>query len=664
MAATGANKGRHVVAWDESAMRAEMVDAPAPREPQAAYRERLTYFSALRDSYNRRRYRWANLSVVAFLVALALLVFAPFAGGGWWVAGGVVALALFVGAFIRQAQLDEQHRRYVALCELSDEGLARLRREWSHMTLPAAPTPATAASAPATSPGGLSASDATDLDLLGHASLQHLLHTVTTPAGQRLLASWLMAPAAPATIRERQVAVRELAPQITLRDEVSVFGKLSRMRAEEYQRFLAWAEESSRLTQAGWLTAWSFIAPAALVLSVIGQISGILPYPLWLVILVINMGVIQWRGAQIEAEVSRVSTTRDAFLPYAGLFAFLRSQRFEAPLLSRAHDAIEVASGSADTQLRALGRIMRFGDARLSVIGPALQLGLFWNVHTLRMLERWRERAGSHVSGWFNLLAEVEAIAGLAALSFDNPDWAFPEITDAPTGSMEAQALGHPLLPPDSCVRNDVAVGPAGSFLLVTGSNMSGKSTLLRAIGANVTLAQAGAPVCASAMTLPPMALAVSMRAQDSLEEGVSYFMAELRRLKQVVDALTEAARRGERLPVFLLDEILSGTNTSERQIAARAVIRHLLDLGATGAVSTHDLTLAQAPDLTPLSHPVHFTERFTRDANGPAMTFDYILRPGVATSVNALRLMELVGLPAPDEPRDQPTEGAAHTQP
>jgi DNA mismatch repair ATPase MutS len=191
---------------------------------------------------------------------------------------------------------------------------------------------------------------------------------------------------------------------------------------------------------------------------------------------------------------------------------------------------------------------------------------------------------------------------------------------------------------------------------------MSGKSTLLRAIGVNVTLAQAGAPVCASAMSLPPMALAVSMRAQDSLEAGVSYFMAELRRLKQVVDTLRAVASHGERTPVFLLDEILSGTNTSERQIAARTVIRYLLDLGATGAVSTHDLTLAQAPDLTPLSQPVHFTERFTRDANGPAMTFDYILRPGIATSVNALKLMELVGLPAPDDVEQAPTQSGHST--
>ena len=203
------------MAQGESPQRIEMATAPAPRDPQSAYRERLAYFTSLRDRYNRRRYRWANLSVVAFLGGLGLLLVAAFAGGGVWLAAGLLALALFAVAFVRQAQLDETHRRFVALCELSAEGEARLRRDWDQMTLRAAPT----------APGDLhSAPTASDLDLLGHASLQHLLHTVTTPAGQRTLASWLLTPAPPAVIRERQAAVRELAPQLNLRDELSVFG--------------------------------------------------------------------------------------------------------------------------------------------------------------------------------------------------------------------------------------------------------------------------------------------------------------------------------------------------------------------------------------------------------------------------------------------------------
>ena len=198
---------------------------------------------------------------------------------------------------------------------------------------------------------------------------------------------------------------------------------------------------------------------------------------------------------------------------------------------------------------------------------------------------------------------------------------------------------------------------------------MSGKSTLLRAVGVNVALAQAGGPVCAAEMELPPLAIATSMRIQDSLEQGVSYFMAELRRLKAIVDEADarhdaeahHAAEHGAaniiedgRALLFLLDEILHGTNTAERQVAARRIVRHLVTQGAIGAVSTHDLTLADAPDLAAMAERVHFTERFTRGPEGPAMTFDYQLRPGLASSTNALKLMEIVGLDLGDDDGDE----------
>jgi DNA mismatch repair ATPase MutS len=243
----------------------------------------------------------------------------------------------------------------------------------------------------------------------------------------------------------------------------------------------------------------------------------------------------------------------------------------------------------------------------------------------------------------------VEALAALAGLAHDNPAWAFPDFAPAAT-ALEARGLGHPLLPADGRVVNDVTVGPVGAFLLVTGSNMSGKSTLLRALGVNVALAGAGGPVCAGALRLPPVALWTSMRVQDSLARGVSYFMAELQRLKQIVDAARPGAAGGDgdaggRRVLYLLDEILQGTNTAERQIAARRIVLFLVERGALGAVSTHDLTLADEPAVAAVAHPVHFTETFATTADGPAMSFDYRLRPGIATSTNALRLMELVGL-------------------
>jgi DNA mismatch repair ATPase MutS len=235
----------------------------------------------------------------------------------------------------------------------------------------------------------------------------------------------------------------------------------------------------------------------------------------------------------------------------------------------------------------------------------------------------------------------------LATLHFDHPGWNFPQLDDGPAGAgpcVEAANLAHPLLPPDRAVGNDVVVGPRGTFLLVTGSNMSGKSTLLRALGVNCVLAQMGAPVCGDRLRLPPLTIAASMRVQDSLAQGVSYFMAELHGLKAVVD-LAENRRTAGTPVLYLLDEILQGTNTAERQLAARHIIRRLVDTGAIGAVSTHDLALAGAPELADAAVAVHFTESFTRGPAGPAMHFDYKLRQGVATSTNALKLMEIVGL-------------------
>ena len=229
-------------------------------------------------------------------------------------------------------------------------------------------------------------------------------------------------------------------------------------------------------------------------------------------------------------------------------------------------------------------------------------------------------------------------------MSHDHPDWTFPTLADPGSAApvLAARGLGHPLLP--GAVGNDVAVGPPGTFLLVTGSNMSGKSTLLRAIGANVVLAQAGGPVAAQEMSLPPLALATSILVEDSLADGVSFYMAELLSVRKVVRAAGRAHGEGRTL-LYLLDEILRGTNSAERRVAVRRVLQHLLAAGAIGAVSTHDLELAGIPEIRDACHPVHFRESFESTESGPRMTFDYRLREGVATTANALKLLDLVGL-------------------
>lgn len=260
-----------------------------------------------------------------------------------------------------------------------------------------------------------------------------------------------------------------------------------------------------------------------------------------------------------------------------------------------------------------------------------------WDMHCSRALIRWRKRVGRRLRGWLQTIGEIEALASLGAFAFEHPGFVWPEPTAQPM--LDARELGHPLIAAGRRVGNDVRLPSAGRALVVTGSNMSGKSTLLRAIGINVVLACAGAPVCARSMRLGPMRVATSMRVEDSLERGVSHFYAELQRLKRIVDW----AREPSGSPVlFLLDEILHGTNSRERVAGARAVVRDLLNRGALGAVSTHDLGItALAQELGDRVENVHFEEQ----VSGTTMTFDYVLRPGVVQSSNALRLMRAIGL-------------------
>jgi DNA mismatch repair ATPase MutS len=276
-----------------------------------------------------------------------------------------------------------------------------------------------------------------------------------------------------------------------------------------------------------------------------------------------------------------------------------------------------------------------------------------WDAHCALALDRWHARSGARLPGWLDALADVDALASLGAFAHEHPGYAWPSLEAAPR--LEAKGLGHPLIADDRRVGNDVRLAGPGEAIVITGSNMSGKSTFLRAIGANAVLAGAGAPVCARSLAIGPLRVATSMRIDDSLEEGVSHFYAELRRLKAIVDrARAASTARPAGSVLFLLDEILHGTNSRERVIGAVAVVRDLLALGALGAVTTHDVRITalerEMPDRVTNAH-------FEEQVEGDAMTFDYVLRPGVVQSSNALRLMRAVGLDVPDEGQG-PTPG------
>jgi hypothetical protein len=391
------------------------------------------------------------------------------------------------------------------------------------------------------------------------------------------------------------------------------------------------------------LVGLAWVAPLVLLGLIIAQVTGVTTAPLWVVAFVANLLLSQLLGRPANAIALGVNAHHWELLGYARQIALVSEAEVSAPLLVRLRAELGAAGEPAPALLRRLSRIAAFPMPVSSPLYLPLQALCFWDIHVLAAMERWQAVAGPHVRQWLEILGEVEALAGLAGLAHDNPEWAFPDLNPN-ADSFAATALGHPLLADRHRVTNDVTVGPPGTFLLVTGSNMSGKSTLLRSIGVNTVLAGAGAPVCARSLELPPVQLWTSVRVQDSLERGVSFFMAELQRLKLVVAAARAANVGNEPRVLYLLDEMLQGTNTAERQIAARRIIVELVNQGAIGAVSTHDLALAEAPELSERARAVHFTDIVGDGVTGPLMSFDYHLRPGVATTTNALRLMQLVG--------------------
>jgi len=337
----------------------------------------------------------------------------------------------------------------------------------------------------------------------------------------------------------------------------------------------------------------------------------------------------------------RVSVGDRALRHYAAMLAHATAEQWSSPELLRLQERLR-AGGAAPAAIRQIARLGEWSELRTSaaILHFPIQAVTLWDFHVLFAIERWRARCGRHAPGWLEALAQIDALSVFASVAHHEPEWTVPRV-DGSADAIRATGLGHPLISPDRRVANDVEVGPPGTVLLITGSNMSGKSTLLRAIGLNIVLAEAGAPVCAAAFSTPPAALFTSVRVQDSLELGLSYFMAALARLKAIVDAAENPHERSRAL-VYLLDEVLQGTNSVERAIAVRAVARHLLDAGAIGAMTTHDLGLAEEEPLVSTATLVHFTEQVEPDGQ---MSFDYRLRPGLATSRNALRLMQLIGI-------------------
>ncbi len=573
--------------------------------------------------------------------------------------------------------------------------------------------------------GELSCPYLDDLDLVGQGSLFQRLNVAHTRYGQRALLRLLTEPAPLAVVRERQEAARALAQEQGKRQELEALalaltpdsGRGARQANSQSklppdpEPLLRWAESPPVLSGRAWLKPLGWLLPA-LNLAALGAV-WLADAPGWLAVppLVISF-FFTWTSASEASRVfAAVSTTEGAFLHYAPMLKLMEELPMEARLLRRLKSqGLSLAEGHTlegtlrpSAAMREFQRGVGWFDLKHNgLVHPVANIVLQWDLHCVLRLEAWQRRVGKAARGWFEALGELEALSSLATFAVDEPHVTWPDLMDpsAEPPVYAATQLGHPLLDPDKRVTNDVTLHAPGTALLITGSNMSGKSTLMRSVGLSVVLAQAGGPVCAAALRLWPLTLRTSIRVSDSLGGGVSHFYAEVSKLKAVLDAASpdastmdsarsasrgevpnppfpqgktlsdspvqeathgsssDAARAmsepssslgslGDRTVLFLLDEILHGTNSRERQVGARWVLAELLRRGAVGAVSTHDMGLCELPPaLMERVTQVHLRE----DVAAGKMTFDYLVRPGPVRSGNALRLMQLVGIPVPLE--------------
>ena len=558
----------------------------------------------------------------------------------WFTIASLLGIAFFVAAAVHETY--ERRRKTLSLLlDYCDESIARINRDWKKIRVSKITAPSDRVAV------------AHDLDLFGSCSLFQLLGTVQLPAGIESLRQWISYPETPDTISKRQIAVAELSEHLDWIERFHLRCRLLAASPSGPSALIRWASANNDFRFAGFLGAVGFLGPIAVVLALIGFASGIInPFVagcIFVGVPAINflLSVIFIGG--IHETFTSISSKHREVEHYRTIFSMVAGHDSDSEYLIDLKKRMVTENHDARVHLNTLGLIVWAANLRrhgiLFLVYLFLQFVCLWDVHVLGWLERWRKRNSEYVADWFDALGDWEAVTALAQFKACNPHWVFPNCdSKEPTPFFAAKHLGHPLLRESDRVANDVNVGPPGKVMLVTGSNMSGKSTLLRSIGQNAVLAQMGSVVCAHELSMTPMRIESSMRIHDSLADGVSFFMAELKRLKQIVD-LADDYKTEKVTLLYLLDEILQGTNSRERHIAVDRVVKHMIAAGAIGAVSTHDLELAGADGLESACNVVHFREHFF-EANGQKqMTFDYKMRQGIAPTTNALKLLDLVGL-------------------
>lgn len=627
----------------DNAAGVESSQKPFQAGPEAEYRRRLIALGREEDALAKSDRRWVAAKISIFVIGALI--------GAWLVkyAPGrlpllAIVLAIFIGAFVLHERVLRRMRVARQRTQFYERGIARLEGRWA-----------------GTGRQGeqfLEASHpyARDLDLFGNGGLFELMCTARTSAGEQRLASWLLAAAPIDEIAHRQTAVAELAPRTDFQERMALAAEdVHAEGAETPESLTAWAEAADHVNRTPMLIALLALAFGWVASILLWFLSRLGALPLWhWGIIALGFSVLNWSLSSAWkkrriATAEAVEAAGNELPLIAAVFSAIEQERFSSAKLVALQQHLHSAGMAPSRAIRKLNDYREWIVGAHNLMIRSVDPFVFWTQQWVWAADNWRNRYGASVCEWMSAAAEIEALLALAIFKSEHPEYVFPEfVAEGPY--LEAEDLAHPLVQ-GRAVGNDVKLGKAGGtngsqgqglrLIIISGPNMAGKSTFTRSVGVNALLAQAGAPVRARRMALSELQVAASICVLDSLQGGLSRFYAEITRLKQIYD-LT-----GRDLPVlFLLDELLSGTNSHDRQVGTQSIVRGLLRHRAVGIVTTHDLALTSIVDsLNGQAANYHFGDTF---AEGK-LSFDYILSPGIAQSTNALQLMQSIGLTGED---------------
>lgn len=593
-------------------------------EPEKTYGRREQTYGTLQTKQERTANRLSNFRLLTITLGLAASIFAYRASSPWGaLAMGLLTLTLFGYLALQHQRVRRQLRYTAALRDLARKGRERVAGRWGAF-------PDTGAEF-----RDDSHPYASDLDLFGQGSLFQWINSAQTPLGRETLAGALKQP--PPEIQARQEAVTELARKLAWRHRFEAEGLLVRDRLEPTGPLVEWAAHVNHgYLRSGVKLGVRLLPAVTMMLIALYAVFHLVPWQVPTLFVILQGLLLRANLVERSRVLSMVYRFERSLRTYSRMLERFENQRFAAQWLTARQGLLRDAAGrSASAQIRRLSTIAERISNRENAMFLAVNVLTLWDYQCMIALEEWKQESGKQLHTWLEVLAEIEALASLANIRFDQPDWAMPTVGEDP-GGLSARKLGHPLITRGR-VCNDYAMQASARITVITGSNMSGKSTFLRTVGINLVLAYVGAPVCAEQFRCSFMAVWTSMRISDNLEQSVSSFYAELLRIKRIVEAV-----RTEKSVCFLLDEIFKGTNSHDRHQGAKALIAQLQKDGAYGLISTHDLELGELErESQGRIKNYHFSEYY----EGREIHFDYTLRPGISTTRNALYLIKLVGI-------------------